>query len=211
MNETVLSPPKAGESEGAEIVGYANVTARDSRVLHDKNGRAFIERIMPGAFRRAIERDTDGSIFLDLDHDGKQRAVRSDGTLEVREDNIGLKARAKVTDEETVRLYNEGKLKGWSFTFKNPRYRIKTDDEGMEHRDAYDLELKAVTLISDRRTPAYSGTQIDREAPDTDVEVRFTITDEVQEAEQDESTQALNPTLEMMKNIITILKLEGEQ
>lgn len=207
MDETILSPPITDET--VEIVGYANVTARDSRVLHDRNGRAFIERIMPGAFRRAIERDTGGRIFLDLDHDEKSRACRSDGSLELKEDNIGLKAKAHVSDEETVRLYNEGKLRGWSFTFANPRYRTKTDDEGMEHRDAYDLDLKAVTLVSDRKTPAYTGTQIDREAPNTEVEVRFTITDDVDEAQDEQSTPA-NPALEITKNIIEILRLKGD-
>ena len=98
MNETAQSPPV-----GVEITGYVTATARDSKVLHDKSGRAFIERIMPGAFRRAIERDTDGKVFLDLDHDDVPRAMRSDGSLEIVEDNIGLRARAHVSVHTLLR------------------------------------------------------------------------------------------------------------
>lgn len=202
MDETILSPPACE----VEISGYVTATARDSKVLHDRNGRAFIERIMPGVFRRAIERDADGKIFLDLDHDGTPRAHRSDGSLTIQEDNIGLRAAAKVSDSETAALYNEGRLRGWSFTFRNPHYRTYTDDSGMEHRDAYDLDLMAVTLVSDKRTPAYTGTQIDREAPEDPIEVRFLITDDVDEVQEAGEI----PMLQILKNITEILKLKGE-
>ena len=40
------------------IEGYVNAVARDSRPMRDRDtGQRFVEQIVPGAFRRALEQN----------------------------------------------------------------------------------------------------------------------------------------------------------
>lgn len=74
----------------------------------------------------------------------------------------------------------------------------------MERSDAHDLDLIAVTLVSDKKTPAYTGTQIDREAPrsESDFEVRFLITDDVDEVQEAIVIRRVWRKTRLMNNII---------
>ena len=187
------------------ITGYVTATARDSKVLHDRNGIAFIEQIMPGAFARAIDRDSGRQIYLDLDHDGQRiLARRSADTLDLYEDNIGLAARAQVTDEEVIQLKQENRLRGWSFLFKPIKERREPGKDGIQRRFVYDLELLAVTLVSDRKEPAYSGTQIDGERSINEAEMRCIILSEllpIGEARE-------QPDLRLQKCIMKLIDLD---
>ena len=61
----------------------------------------FIERICKGAFKRAIERNDNVRILLN--HDWcRDLGGTKDGNLELHEDNIGLHARATITDKEVI-------------------------------------------------------------------------------------------------------------
>ena len=197
---------RGNETHAASITGYVTATARDSKVLHDRDGTAFIEQIMPGAFARAIERDTGNQIYLDLDHDkGRILARRSADTLCLYEDNIGLAARALVTDEEVIQLKQENRLRGWSFMFRPIKERREPGKDGIQRRFVYDLELLAVTLVSDRKEPAYSGTQIDGERSLGDAQVRCVILSELLPA--DEAGAKEQPDMRLQKCIMKLIDL----
>ena len=141
------------------IEGYVNAVERDSKTLWSRMGQ-FIERIKAGAFRRAIERNRD--IRLRLNHrEDRDLGGTADGNLHLKEDNIGLYARAVVSDKEVAEKARNGELVGWSFGFYDrPDGVIKRMIDGILHRDVQDMELEEVSILDNRKTPAYDGTLI---------------------------------------------------
>ena len=75
------------------------------------------------------------------------------------EDNIGLRARATITDPDVVEKARNGDLVGWSFGFTD-RDVDTHDEDGMTTRDVKDLDLYEVSLLDRTKTPAYDGTLV---------------------------------------------------
>ena len=98
----------------ATIEGYVNVTERLSKPIRDVRGQ-FLEKVATGAFNSALQRND--NVELRFNH-RRKLGEQQDGSLELREDNIGLYAKAVVSDAEVVKLAEERKLKGWSFGFR---------------------------------------------------------------------------------------------
>lgn len=141
------------------IEGYVNAVERDSKTLWSRMGQ-FIERIKAGAFRRALERNKNVRLLLNHRED-RDLGGTGDGNLTLREDNIGLYARAVVTDSEVVEKARNGDLVGWSFGFYDrPDGVVKRMIDGILHRDVSDMELEEVSILDSRKTPAYDGTLI---------------------------------------------------
>ncbi len=96
------------------IDGYVNAVGRDSRPIRDRRtGEKFIEQIVPGAFKKALERADDIEILLNHDHSRRLGSTKEN--IKLFEDNIGLRAIAEITDAEIVKKAKEKKLRGWSF------------------------------------------------------------------------------------------------
>lgn len=164
------------KSDCVEIEGYVNAIGRNSKPLYSRIGR-FIERICKGAFQRAIGRADD--IKLKLNH---ERVIggTAEGTLELMEDNIGLRAKAIVTDEEVVEDARNGRLRGWSFGFFDTPDGVETrTEDGLPLRLVKDMDLREVSIINNKKSPAYEGTLIMARSDD-DVEFYGeTMTDEI--------------------------------
>ena len=145
-------------ADSVEIEGYVNVVERKSRPLMSRMGK-FVERICKGAFKRALDREDD--VRLLLNHDpNRDLGGTKDGNLELTEDNIGLHARATITDPEVIQKARDGKLRGWSFGFMDRDVEHKRDEDGIPLRDVRDLYLKEVSLLDNTKTPAYDGTLV---------------------------------------------------
>lgn len=144
------------------IEGYVNAVERNSKPLYER-GLHFIERIASGAFKRAIRRAS--NIQALLNHDKMHEiANTSSGTLELEEDNIGLRAKLTTNDPEVVKDANEGNLVGWSFGFREIPEETKQmidPETGLPLRKINNLELIEVSLLNRKRTPAYSGTLVE--------------------------------------------------
>lgn len=144
------------------IEGYVNAVERNSKPLYER-GLHFIERIASGAFKRAIRRAS--NIQALLNHDKMHEiANTSTGTLELEEDNIGLRAKLTTNDPEVVKDANEGNLVGWSFGFREIPEETKQmidPETGLPLRKINNLELIEVSLLNRKRTPAYSGTLVE--------------------------------------------------
>ena len=70
-------------SDSVEITGYVNAVERDSQPLRDRFGQ-FIERIRKGAFKRAIQKNSD--IHVLLNHDwSRDLGSTTRGNLELTE------------------------------------------------------------------------------------------------------------------------------
>lgn len=84
------------------------------------------------------------------------------GTLELREDSIGLRAHATITDSEVIEKARQGRLTGWSFGFYDLPDGVEPGEEnGMPVRNVKDLDLQEVSLLDDTKRPAYDGTLVE--------------------------------------------------
>lgn len=155
-------------SDGLHIFGYANVPGRQSRPVITPRGKV-IEVIEQRAFQRAIEKQD--NIDLMLDHE-KKIASTSDGTLKVSEDEVGLRAEAIITDEETIQGAREGKLKGWSFKMMKVVDAIEERAGQLPLRTIKDFIMPEITLAL-RKLPVYSSTSIElRAEEEEEIEMR---------------------------------------
>jgi len=146
------------KGDKVEIEGYVNAVERRSKPLWSRMGQ-FIERICKGAFGKALKRNDDVKILLNHDPD-KLLGSQKQGNLELEEDNIGLRARATITDPEVVETAKRGDLVGWSFGFYDRDVDMKLDESGLPLRDVKDLDLEEVSLLDKRAIPAYDGTLV---------------------------------------------------
>jgi len=151
------------KDNSVEIEGYVNAIERLSKPLNSRTGR-FLERIKKGAFKRALERNKDVRILLN--HNWRRDlGGTKEGNLELTEDNIGLRARAIITDKDVVEKARQGGLVGWSFGFED-RDVEESSEAGMLTRDVKDLDLYEVSLLDRTKTPAYEGTLVNVRSED---------------------------------------------
>ena len=170
----------------ATIEGYVNAVERFSKTLSDKKGK-FIEMIKPKVFERALEKNKEVLTLLNHDYD-RVLAKTSDNTCELVEDNIGLRAKVQITDEEVIEKAEKGKLRGWSFGFKVRKLDSNVNKDGLEERTIRELELFEVSIIDDKYVPAYYGTSIEMRGDEEEIiEYRFTKEEVDVEAEEKEA------------------------
>ena len=118
----------------------------------------FVEEIKPKTFERALM-NTD-SVDLLFNHDRSRKlGSTKEGNLELREDNVGLRAIATVTDSEVMEKARAGELRGWSFGFASLKDEWSTKADGMQKRSIEEMDLFEVSVLS--KTPAYIATSIE--------------------------------------------------
>lgn len=181
-------------NDSVVLDGYVNAVARDSKELHEGN-KTFIEQIEPRAFDRALKRANNILCLLNHDHNQVLGSTK-EGTVDLREDNIGLRATCTITNPEVIQSAKENKLRGWSFGFSPLRQKITKLASGIEHRVVEELNLFEVSIIDDKMIPAYDGTSIEERAEElqirsTDFEdVRIDIVEsEKNDKQEDNSTE----------------------
>ena len=141
------------------IDGYVNAVERESKVLYDTRGE-FIEKIRAGVFQRALEKADNVRVLLDHEQD-RELADTKSGKAKLYEDNIGLRAIVEIDDTEVIDKARNNKLRGWSFGFLCNKEDRKTNEDGIEERIVRDLDLLEVSIIDDKKYPAYIGTSIE--------------------------------------------------
>ncbi|UGB31700.1 HK97 family phage prohead protease [Metabacillus sp. B2-18] len=153
------------EIRGNQVLldGYVNAVGRESRILPSPRGR-FREQIVPKTFEKALLKAED--VELRFNHD-KHRKLGStkEGNLELREDNIGLRAIATVTDEEVIQKAKKGELRGWSFGFIDNKPNWIDGEDGIQKRFLEDIDLLEVSILD--KTPAYIATSIEARGEDS--------------------------------------------
>jgi len=153
------------EIRGDQVLldGYVNAVGRESRVLPSPRGR-FKEQIVPKTFEKALLKSE--SVELRFNHD-KDRKLGSttEGNLELREDSIGLRALATVTDESVMEKAKKGELRGWSFGFVDNKPNWQDGEDGIQKRLLEDIDLLEVSILD--KTPAYIATSIEMRGDDS--------------------------------------------
>ena len=155
--------------DSVEISGYVNAVERNSKPLMSRIGQ-FVERICKGAFKKAIKRNNDIHILLNHDWDRDLGSTKQ-GNLELEEDNIGLHARATITDRDVIEKAKRGDLVGWSFGFSD-RDVENSLERGTPLRAVKDLDLYEVSILDRTRTPVYDGTLITARAETNEIHFR---------------------------------------
>ena len=182
-------------SDSITIEGYVNAVERNSKPLTER-GVQFIERIGAGAFKRAIARAKDIRILLNHNWN-KDLGGISDGTLELEEDNIGLKARATITDPEVIEDARKGNLVGWSFGFNDIPdgvSQLRDEETGLPLRKVKDLDLFEVSLLNRTKSPAYVGTLVNVRDDGSETKINLSEDNIVEEIETvDESVENPEP------------------
>ena len=156
-------------ADTVEISGYVNAVERNSKPLMSRIGQ-FIERICKGAFKKAIKRNNDIHILLNHNWE-RDLGSTKEGNLELNEDNIGLFARATITDPEVVQKARNGDLVGWSFGFSDREVQNSLEN-GIPTRSVKDLDLYEVSILDRTKSPAYEGTLITARAETNEIHFR---------------------------------------
>lgn len=157
-------------ADGAHITGYVNVTGKYSRPVVTPRGKV-IEVIEERAFERALERA--GNITVTVDHDKTHiYASTEEGSVELREDAIGLHADVLITDKALIEVAKKGKIKGWSFGMYNIMDSMEDRADSIPVRRIKDLDLDHLTLVVNKN-PVYSATSVElRAGSDIEIEER---------------------------------------
>lgn len=150
-----LTPELRMDADATRIVGYAAVFNRFS---HDLGG--FVERILPGAFKRVLNRGDDVLALFNHDMDNLL-ATRAAGTLRLSEDETGLRYEFDLDPSDpdhqrVIAKVKRGDLRGSSFGF-----RVEDDDWGVTEADYPLRSIKSVSVLRDVgpvSQPAYPDT-----------------------------------------------------
>lgn len=153
----------AGNGEDFTLTGHAAVFERWSEDMWTPAG-TFREQIARGAFTEVLERNPD--VRLLINHDGLPLARTKSGTLELSEDDVGLRIWARLAPTGTATdlrmAMKRGDLDQMSFAF------TVAEDEWREDHDTEEVE-RTITRVADLfdvsvvTYPAY---------PDTDAAMR---------------------------------------
>lgn len=145
-------------SEQRKLGGYINVVERPSETLYSQQrGKWFKETIKAGTFTRALQKNSSIPMLLEHDWD-KQIAHTSNGTLELREDAIGLRFDA-VVDEEVFNEIQRRNITSCSFGFKVNEQEYESVNPKLEKRYISNIDLFEVSLVAN---PAYVGSLVEQ-------------------------------------------------
>lgn len=143
------------EVQGNKLVCLVN-NYDYSKIMTDKQGKKFRERISKEVWEQAIEKNKD-NIKIFLNH---QDYIEIGSNIEVQATNEGVILTLELSDKE-MGLYNaakQDKLTGCSFGFKCIKDNI-TENQGYYDREILEMELKEISLLD--KTPAYNNTSVE--------------------------------------------------
>ena len=178
-----------------------NAIERNSKPLWSRVGQ-FVERVLKGAFSKALERNHDVRILLNHD-ESRDLGGQADGNLELCEDAIGLRARACIYDKDVIEDARAGNLVGWSFGFCDVPDGVERSidtDTGLPLRKLKDLDLREVSILNNTKSPAYEGTLVTVRSEDEMIFRSETFSDEIrteeevkrEEKEPEQETEAID-------------------
>lgn len=146
------------DGEKRKLGGYINVVERQSETLYSqKRNKWFKETMKKGVFTRALQKNDSVPLLLEHDWD-KQLAHTANGTLELREDAIGLRFDAVVSDE-TYKDIQARNISACSFGFRVNEEVLEEVNPKLEKRYVTNIDLFEVSLVAN---PAYTGSLVEQ-------------------------------------------------
>ncbi|HHP5633465.1 TPA: HK97 family phage prohead protease [Bacillus paranthracis] len=150
FNEFELNKNEQGQ---LKVSGYVNKTNQWSQTLGRQ--KKFVERILPGAFRKAIQNGNEIH-FLAEHENAKILSSTRNGSLNLREDENGLYMEATISDTSWGRDYHtlitDGIIKNMSFGMQVTEDKWDKRSDGVYERSISGLYLAEVSAV---RNPAY--------------------------------------------------------
>lgn len=150
-----------GQTDGMHFTGYAAVFNSDSEPL------PFIERILPGAFKRSLKSRNEIKLFMNHNMDKVLGSTRAK-TLKLVEDDKGLFAEAILPDTTDGRdlsvLMKRGDVNSMSFGFSVPQGGDNWSSDG-QTRELKEVRLHEVSIVTG--FPAYQATSANVRSLDT--------------------------------------------
>jgi HK97 family phage prohead protease len=166
---TFTSEVRASQSEdgSTQIVGYAAMWDQEA------DGLPFREVIKRGAFAQSLDRGDDVFLLVNHDTDALPLARRSAGTLNLIEDEVGLRCEA-VLDPSNPRAaelssaLSRGDVDKMSFAFRVAEDGTTKTKDGV--RELRTLDLFEVSVVT---WPAYSATSVGVRSASDDIAARW--------------------------------------
>lgn len=148
------------EGQSPRIVGYAAVYYDGTERTEYKIFDDLVERIMPGAFDRALSEKHDARALFNHQPDNVLGRV-SAGTVRLESDSVGLKYIIEPGDttiaKDVMEHIRRGDVQGSSFRFHATGQAWKTLN-GVDFREVTDVDLGDVGPVT---YPAYEATTAD--------------------------------------------------
>lgn len=149
---------ETSNSDDLTVKGYVNEVGKYSHTLGIR--KKFKERILPGAFTRALSHNED--IHFLAEHDAnKILASTRNNSLKLVEDEKGLFMEATISPTSYGRDYHtlikDGILRNMSFGFNVVKDSWRKMNDGTYTRDISDLKLFEVSVVTN---PAYPQSTI---------------------------------------------------
>lgn len=176
-----------------KVGGYVNVTERSSELLYSHQRKKWFTEVMKkGVFERALKKNQ--SIPCLLEHDwNKELAHTSKGTLELREDNIGLRFDAYIEDEEVYQQIVNGEINSCSFGFSVEKQDFEEVNSKCEKRYVHEINLKEISLV---KNPAYTGSLVEQRNLEMALQEDEEMNKEVEEVVVEETVEEVTETVE---------------
>lgn len=191
-------------ADGIHFDGYVNVTGKVSKPVITPNRQKVVETIEERAFETALAQSSNVEVWLDH-NPNRVIAQTKDGTIELREDSIGLRASGVITDAEVVQ--NAKRLRGWSFGMRKVKDQIEERADQLPLRHVKSLELGHIALLLNKN-PAYSATSIELRADQEEAEETETRESaEIEIKDMVETPKETKTDLSQYKNRINRLKV----
>lgn len=193
------------DNDAKRIGGYINVVERSSEVMYShKDCKWFKETMQSGVFKRALQKNQSVPLLLEHDWD-KQVAHTNDGTLELREDSIGLRFDAVVSEDTYKEIEKKG-ITSCSFGFKINEQQKEPVNTKLEKRYVTNIDLFEVSLVSN---PAYVGSLVEKRALED--ALKEEEVEEVREKEEIEEKEKKSETSEKEKEVEEETEKEKEE
>ncbi|MED4022001.1 HK97 family phage prohead protease [Priestia aryabhattai] len=140
-------------NDGLLVSGYVNKTNQWSQKLGQR--KKFVERILPGAFRKALQNGNEIHFLAEHDNNKILATTRND-SLTLREDDNGLYMEARISPtswgKDYHQLITDGIIKNMSFGMAVLKDEWDKLADGTYERSISDLALFEVSAV---RSPAY--------------------------------------------------------
>lgn len=145
-------------NDGLLVSGYVNKTNQWSQTLGQR--KKFVERILPGAFRKALQNGNEIHFLAEHDNNKILATTRND-SLVLREDDNGLYMEARISPtswgKDYHQLITDGIIKNMSFGMAVLKDKWDKLADGTYERSISDLALFEVSAV---RNPAYVQSSI---------------------------------------------------
>lgn len=186
---------EASDTDDLTVKGYVNEVGKYSHLLGIR--KQFKERILPGAFTRALAENDDIHFLAEHDANKILASTRND-SLKLVEDEKGLFMEATISPTSYGKDYHtlikDGILRNMSFGFNVIKDSWKKMNDGTYTRDISDLRLFEVSVVTN---PAY---------PQSTISARgLHLVEDVEIPQDIENTEERN-----MENEVSIKKLAEE-